>query len=98
MTFKNGKNPYEWVKYDWDEPPQPQLLRFCDLVGVGIAPVSTKTAVKYKYFKPNTYNESPSYFISTNSDPNLTEFVTSCRRLLQSRATLLCDWERILIE
>jgi hypothetical protein len=27
--------------------PQPQMVGFCDLVGTGIAPVSTKTAVKY---------------------------------------------------
>jgi hypothetical protein len=43
----NGKNPWEWVKYDWNEPPQPQLVVFCDLVGVDIAPVSKKSAVKF---------------------------------------------------
>ena len=33
-------------KYDWNEPPQPQMVGFRDLVGVGIAPVSKTTAVK----------------------------------------------------
>ena len=52
MTFKkaeswNGKNPWEWVKYDWNEPPEPQLVPFPDFVGVNIASVSKKTAVKY---------------------------------------------------
>ena len=28
--------------YDWNELPQPQLVGFCDLVGVGISPVSKK--------------------------------------------------------
>ena len=37
----------EWVKYEWNGPPQPQTVGFCDLVGTGIAPVSKKTAVKY---------------------------------------------------
>ena len=40
-TLKNG------VKYDWNKSPHPQMVGFCDLVGTGIAPVSTKTAVKY---------------------------------------------------
>ena len=30
-----------------NEPPQPQFVVFFDLVGVDIAPVSKKTAVKY---------------------------------------------------
>ena len=49
MTFKNpemDKTLKNGVKYDWNESPQPQLVWFCDLVGVGIAPVSKKTAVK----------------------------------------------------
>ena len=49
MTFKKAemaKNPWEWVKYDWNEPPEPQLVPFRDFVGVNIAPVSKKTAVK----------------------------------------------------
>ena len=44
----NGKNPWEWVKYDWNEPSEPQLVPFRDFVGVNIAPVSKKTAVKAK--------------------------------------------------
>ena len=32
--------------YDRNEPPQLQLVGFCDFVGVDIAPVSKKTAVK----------------------------------------------------
>ena len=34
------------IKYDWNEPPQPQLAGLRNSVGVGIAPVSKKTAVK----------------------------------------------------
>ena len=41
-----GQNPWEWVKYEWNGPPQPQMVGFCDLVGTGIAPVSKKVAVK----------------------------------------------------
>ena len=41
-TLKNG------VKYDWNESPQPQMVGFWNLVGTDIAPVSKKTAVKYK--------------------------------------------------
>ena len=36
-----------YVKYDWNEPPEPQLVPFCDFVGVNIAPVTKKTAVKW---------------------------------------------------
>ena len=32
--------------YEWNGPPQPKTIGFCDLVGTGIAPVSTKTAVE----------------------------------------------------
>ena len=46
----NGKNPWEWVKYDWNEPPEQQLVPFHDFVGVNIAPVSKKTAVKLDIF------------------------------------------------
>ena len=42
----NGKNPEEWVKYDWNKPPEPQLVTFRDFVGVDIASISKKTAVK----------------------------------------------------
>ena len=28
--------------YNWNEPPQPQMVEFCDLVRVGIVPVSKK--------------------------------------------------------
>ena len=41
MTFKKA------FKFEWNGPPQPQMVSFCDLVGVGIAPVSKITAVKY---------------------------------------------------
>ena len=47
------KNPQKWVKYDLNEPPQPQLVGFRNLVGVGIAPLSKKTAVKYVRTKLN---------------------------------------------
>ena len=40
---------YFRVKYDWNKPPEPQLVPFRDFVGVNIAPVSKKTAVKYWY-------------------------------------------------
>ena len=40
--LKNGLS-----KYDWNEPPQPQLVGFHDFDGVDIAPVSKKTAVKW---------------------------------------------------
>ena len=45
-TLKNG------VKYDWNESPQPQMVGFCNLVGVGISTVK-KTAVNRptNYFK-----------------------------------------------
>ena len=49
MTFKNpemDKTLKNGVKYDWNESTQPQMVWFCDLVGTGIAPVSTKTAAK----------------------------------------------------
>ena len=36
--------------YDWKQPPQPQMVGFCDFVGVDIAPVSKKTAVKEDSF------------------------------------------------
>ena len=39
MTFKKA------VKYEWNGPPQPQMVGFRDLVGTGIAPVSKKPAV-----------------------------------------------------
>ena len=42
----NGKTPYEWVKYEWNGPPQLQMFGFRNLIGTGIAPVSKKTAVK----------------------------------------------------
>ena len=32
--------------YDWNQPPQLQLVGFLDLVEIDIAPVSKKTAVK----------------------------------------------------
>ena len=47
MTFKKAEMA-KTLKYDRNERPQPQLVRFCDLVGVGIAPASKKAAVKYK--------------------------------------------------
>ena len=42
-TLKNGLSMVE------TNPPQPQLVGFCDFVGVDIAPVSKKSAVnKYQ--------------------------------------------------
>ena len=43
MTFKKdemAKILMNGFKYDWKEPPQPQMVGFSDLDGVGIAPVS----------------------------------------------------------
>ena len=48
MTFKKAEMA-KTLKYDRNEPPQPQLVGFRDLVGVGIAPVSKKTAVKSSF-------------------------------------------------
>ena len=42
----NGQKSLEWVKYDWNGSPQPQMVGFSDLVGTSIAPVSKKAAVK----------------------------------------------------
>ena len=46
--------------YDWNEPPEAQLVHFRDFVGVNIAPVSKKTAVKYIHiseFYPQSLRE-----------------------------------------
>ena len=40
----------EWVKYEWNGPLQPQMVGFCDLVGVGIAPVPKKPAVMLNFW------------------------------------------------
>ena len=45
------------MDFELNGPPQPQMVGFCDLVGVGIAPVSKKNAVKI-YLIPN---HSPGY-------------------------------------
>ena len=37
-----------WLcKYKWNGPPQSQTVEFRDLVGVGIAPASKKSAIAY---------------------------------------------------
>ena len=57
MTFKNAemeKSPKEWVKYDWNKTPQPQLVGFRDFVGVSIAPVSKKLLLSTYVSRHNT--------------------------------------------
>ena len=50
MLFFGGLKGFGGVddlkKYEWNGPPQPQMVGFCDLVGTDFAPVSNKTAVK----------------------------------------------------
>ena len=49
MTFKKTEmeKPLGMrYEYEWNGPPQQQMVRFCNLVGTDIAPVSKKTAVK----------------------------------------------------
>ena len=44
-TLKNGLSMIE------TKPPEPQLVTFCDFVGVNIAPVSKKTVAKWRAFR-----------------------------------------------
>ena len=49
MTFKKAemaKTHRSGLSMSENGPPQPQIVGFCHLVGVGIAPVSKKPAVK----------------------------------------------------
>ena len=48
-------------KYEWNGPRQPQMVEFCDLVGVGIAPVSKKPAVKWRLFASKICGEPESF-------------------------------------
>ena len=44
MKKKNKKKT--WVKFEWNRLPQPQTVKFRDLVGIGIATVSKKLLLK----------------------------------------------------
>ena len=48
MTFKKAEMEKP-LNNEWNGLPQPQMVGFRDLVGVGIAPVSKKTAVKWDF-------------------------------------------------
>ena len=56
--------------YDWNELFQPQLVGFCDFVGVDIAPVSKKSAVK------SYLGNSPWFGLSRSVVSNKCYFVT----------------------
>ena len=85
----------EWVKYEWNRPLQPQTVRFCNLVGTGIAPVSKKMLLgrnSKTNFRICTSIENLDFTFSEKSqEENACKTFCLCKHSIELKSWVFCS-------